>query len=245
MSEQNEVATGRRMILGGDTKPLFSAMSKVQGAIENARKDCNNPFFNSSYADLASVYAACREQLSNHGVSVIQSPYCIQGRAGVETLLAHDSGAYILSTLDLPLSKQDAQGAGSAITYARRYALCAMVGVVQDDDDGNAASEPQKGKGKAQKPPKQDKPPASAAPDGERPTKDSIVAHLNGLGLGPQQHSRFIAHLTMNTRHYIPDASKLDIVSQAHRDELMAKLRPLSVAQALEMAAEPKQEPVV
>lgn len=116
-------------------------MSKVQANIKHASKDTKNPFFKSNYADLASVMAACREQLAEHGVAVIQG--CEESddaRIHLSTLLVHSSGEWIESTLTMPVLKGTPQDYGSAMTYARRYALAAMVGVYQDDDDANAAS---------------------------------------------------------------------------------------------------------
>jgi len=124
---------------------LAAAMARAQGAIEGAKKDRENPHFRSKYADLASIWDACRAALAANGLSVVQFPQPITISDGyavveVETTLLHASGQWMAGTLSLPVSKADAQGVGSAITYARRYALAAVVGVAPDDDDGNAAS---------------------------------------------------------------------------------------------------------
>ena len=120
---------------------LFAALAKVQGAIEGARKGTDNPFFKSKYADLASVWDACREQLSANGFAVIQRPVGDDPQIVVlETILGHESGEWISGTLTMKPVKADPQGIGSCITYARRYALASMVGVAPEDDDGNAAS---------------------------------------------------------------------------------------------------------
>ena len=122
---------------------LATALSKAQAAMGTAKKGNENPHFRSKYADLASVWDACRAALTAHGLSVIQSPrMTFQGATGLvemETTLLHASGQWISDTLIVPVSKLDAQGVGSAITYARRYALAAFVSVAPDDDDGNAA----------------------------------------------------------------------------------------------------------
>lgn len=119
---------------------LAAALSKAQGAIKGALKDTANPFFKSRYADLSSVWDACRAQLSGNGLSVVQTP--CQGEHGVtvETVLLHSSGQWVGNKFTIPVAKEDAQAFGSAITYARRYALAALVGVAPEDDDGNAAS---------------------------------------------------------------------------------------------------------
>jgi hypothetical protein len=122
---------------------LATALSKVQANIEGAAKGKVNPAFKSKYADLSSVWNACREQLVENGLSVSQFPgEMVDNRMTMTTQLMHSSGQWIRSTLSIPLSKVDAQGYGSATTYARRYALAAVVGVCPDDDDGNAASRP-------------------------------------------------------------------------------------------------------
>ena len=122
---------------------ISAALAKAQGQIENAIKDSSNPFFKSKYADLTSVWAACRKQLSENGVSVIQSPEESSHGISVVTMLCHSSGQWIRSKYSMPCdsSKLTPQVIGSAITYARRYALSAMVGIApHDDDDGNEAS---------------------------------------------------------------------------------------------------------
>ena len=122
---------------------ISSALAKAQGQIENAIKDSSNPFFKSKYADLTSVWAACRKQLSENGLSVIQSPEESSHGISVVTMLCHSSGQWIRSNYSMPCdsSKLTPQVIGSAITYARRYALSAMVGIApHDDDDGNEAS---------------------------------------------------------------------------------------------------------
>lgn len=119
---------------------LATALSKAQGQIKGAAKDASNPFFKSKYADLSSVWEACREQLSSNGLSVIQLPETSDSGIIIETMLCHSSGQWVSSSYTMPVSKLDAQAVGSAITYARRYALAAMVGVAPEDDDGNDAA---------------------------------------------------------------------------------------------------------
>ena len=124
-------------------KELATAMAKAQGQIKTALKDSKNPHFKSSYADLTSVWDACREALTKNGFSVIQrTDFDAGGEVWLETMLLHSSGEHVSSRYPLRPLKQDPQGYGSAITYARRYCLAAIVGVVADeDDDGNAASQ--------------------------------------------------------------------------------------------------------
>lgn len=119
---------------------LFGALAKAQGEIRNAAKDSANPHFKSSYADLASIADACRAQLSKNGLAVVQIPHNQGDDVAVTTILGHASGQWIKGRIAVKPLKFDAQGAGSVITYLRRYALAAMAGVAPgDDDDGEAA----------------------------------------------------------------------------------------------------------
>lgn len=118
---------------------LAEALAKAQGQISGAIKDSTNPFFKSKYADLASVMDACRIPLSVNGLAIVQAARSSPGGVEVETMLIHSSGQWIKESLHLPVVKPDAQGIGSAITYARRYGLAAMVGICPEDDDGNSA----------------------------------------------------------------------------------------------------------
>jgi len=123
---------------------LAKALSIVQGKLTYATKDSANPFFKSRYADLESVWDSCRSLLAENGLAVMQFPgEYFDGTMSLTTVLSHSSGEWISKEMSLPVTKPDAQGAGSALTYMRRYALAAVVGVVQADDDGNAASSPQ------------------------------------------------------------------------------------------------------
>lgn len=119
---------------------LAAALAKAQGQIRGALKDSANPFFKSTYADLASVWEAIRAPLSENGLSVIQATEPTDNEEViVTTRVMHASGQWYEFTTTIPVSKADAQGYGSALTYARRYGLAAATGVAQIDDDGNAA----------------------------------------------------------------------------------------------------------
>lgn len=119
---------------------LVSALSKAQGEISPAIKDSNNPFFKSKYADLSSVWNACKDPLSRHGLAVIQCMDYKDGQLFLITTLAHGSGQWMRSYMPIITEKNNAQGIGSAITYMRRYSLSAIAGITCDeDDDGNAA----------------------------------------------------------------------------------------------------------
>ena len=123
---------------------LAAALAKAQSQITGALKDSKNPFFKSSYADLASCWDACRKQLTENGLSVIQTTDIEQtGTAEavvvVRTTLAHQSGQWIAGILPVKAKDDGPQAQGSGITYARRYALAAIVGLAQIDDDAEAA----------------------------------------------------------------------------------------------------------
>ncbi len=114
---------------------LFSALAKAQGLIQNALKDSQNPFFKSSYANLASVWEACRKPLSDNGLSVSQTTCKTEHGLFLITILGHSSGQWMRSEMPIILVKNDPQSLGSMLTYLRRYSLSAIVGVAPDDDD--------------------------------------------------------------------------------------------------------------
>jgi hypothetical protein len=128
------------MSQSAEVKDLFTALAKAQSEIKGAVKDSENPFFHSKYADLESVWDACRDALTKNGLSVIQTTeYNPDVGTCIVTTLGHSSGQWIKGSLPIMAAKKDPQGIGSAITYSRRYALAAIVGVVQVDDDGEGA----------------------------------------------------------------------------------------------------------
>ena len=120
---------------------LATALCLAQAEMGGAVKDSNNPFFKSSYADLTSVIKVIKEPFARHGLSFVQLPVTSAGGngIGVTTMLMHSSGQWIQSEYLLPMDKVTPQGAGSAITYARRYALQSLVGIPSVDDDSEMA----------------------------------------------------------------------------------------------------------
>lgn len=118
---------------------LALALCKAQASITGALKDSANPFFKSKYADLASCWDACRKQLTDNGLSVMQTTDIVADTVVVRTTLAHSSGQWISGILPVKSKDDSPQAQGSGITYARRYALAAMVGLAQIDDDAEAA----------------------------------------------------------------------------------------------------------
>lgn len=128
---------------------LASALAKAQSEIKDAELDGINPAFkrngeNTRYATLKSVWKACREPLSKNGLSVVQGlEIGTDGKPSFKTMLMHSSGETLSFVCPLLFDKNNMQGLGSAITYARRYTLACMVGVIDaEDDDGNSASKP-------------------------------------------------------------------------------------------------------
>ena len=122
---------------------LAAALAKAQAEMGASIKGAENPFFKSKYADLGSVIKAVKEPFANNGLSFVQFPLRKENTAGVTTRLMHSSGQWLEDKFTLPVGKFDAQGVGSCLTYARRYALQAIAGIPAADDDGNAASHPQ------------------------------------------------------------------------------------------------------
>ena len=135
-------------------KELATALSKAQGSFDHAKKDVENGFFKSKYADLASVIDAAKKPLADNGLSVAQVVDMSEaGDLVLETILMHTSGEFIGGRYPIRPVKTDPQSVGSAITYARRYAFSSITGIAADDDDGNGAS----GKGATNTPTTQQK----------------------------------------------------------------------------------------
>jgi hypothetical protein len=124
-------------------KAIAAALVKAQRAFGPALKTSANPHFKSRYADLAACVEAVIEGLNGAGIALIQQTHECDNGVTVETVFVHESGeTFSAGKLHVPASKQDAQGYGSALTYARRYSLMAACGIAPEDDDGNAASRP-------------------------------------------------------------------------------------------------------
>lgn len=122
---------------------IFKAMALAQGDMTPAIKDSTNPHFRSTYSNINSIWSAIRAPLSKNGISVFQDVISTQSGVSVTTLLGHSSGQWMeFGPLEIPLAKRDAHGVGSGTSYAKRYALCAIIGVssAEEDDDGNSAT---------------------------------------------------------------------------------------------------------
>jgi len=122
-------------------KQIASALVKAQKAFGPALKTSSNPHFKSRYADLAACVEAVVDSLNDNGIALIQQTHECEDGVTVETVFVHESGeTFSAGRLHVPAAKQDPQGYGSALTYARRYSLMAACGIAPEDDDGNAAS---------------------------------------------------------------------------------------------------------
>ena len=122
-------------------KNIAAALVLFHVKVESVKKDANNPFFKSKYASLSNILDVVNDPLNESGLTFCQFP---TDTNGLTTILMHsESGEYIQATYEMTPTKNDPQGRGSAITYQRRYALAAILGLnIDEDDDGNAASTP-------------------------------------------------------------------------------------------------------
>lgn len=203
---------------------LAGALSKAQGVMAGAKKDAENPFFKKNYSDLAAVWNAIREPLSSNGLSVVQSLGTVKGQPCVITYLLHNSGQSMKSVLAVKPPKPDMQSLGAAISYARRYALSAMVGVYQvdldaDDDQGD------NGNGAKKTQPKKHTPPAHQddVPLGNVPpiTHDKFITpkeatevrkKCSELKIPPKVAKSMIKDLGISTVDEIPADRKQEIL---------------------------------
>lgn len=117
---------------------LAASLAKAQKSFKPAIKDANNPFFKSKYVDLAGAIDAVRDALADNGLALVQSTDA-GDKMVLHTTLLHSSGEWISGTYPITAVKTDPQGIGSAVTYARRYSLMALLGIAAEDDDGEAA----------------------------------------------------------------------------------------------------------
>ena len=122
---------------------IAAALVKAQKEFGPALKTATNPHFRSKYAALDACVEAVIDALNNNGIFLMQYTHPCEDGVIVETMFIHESGEHMSGgRLHVPASKQDPQGYGSALTYARRYSLQAACGIAPEDDDGNAASKP-------------------------------------------------------------------------------------------------------
>ena len=154
---------------------IAQSFVKAQKAFGPALKSSTNPHFRTKYADLSACVEAVIDALNDNGIALIQQTHDCDNGVSVETIFMHESGE-MLSTgrLHVPAAKQDPQGYGSALTYARRYSLMAACGIAPEDDDANAASK------------KFVKPEPKPEPKVEPKVETKIPAHIEGFDTGWQ-----------------------------------------------------------
>lgn len=182
---------------------LAAALVKAQAQFSAIPKDSTNPFYNSKYADLADVVKHAGPVLSANGLAIAQFATEADGSPALTTFLLHESGQFLADTMLLLLSKSDPQGQGSALTYARRYAYMAALGLVADaDDDGNQAS-------------------ATHAPAASRPAQSAPRASGNGEASEPQRKALW----AISKKLGIPPPANLDELSKGEASELIQKLQ--------------------
>lgn len=189
-----------------DTNALYAALAQAQAEMKNPGLDSTNPHFKNKYASLLSVREAVLPAMNRHGIAVVQCP--VSGMigdkvsAGVETILTHSGGGEMRSTILMPVDRPNAQGVGSAITYARRYALLAVAGLVGDpDDDGNEASSPPPSPQRA----------AQAKPTTKAPGQKFMEAVAEWSGITDSKDAQSAARKVMaKAGAEVPNGGKMD-----------------------------------
>ena len=187
---------------------IAKALSAFQGEIKNPANTAYNPFFRSKYAPLPDILNLVRPNMAKHGLSIIQQPSGGGENISVTTILLHNSGEYIeLDPLVLRVDKVTAQGIGSAITYGRRYALAALLGISsEDDDDGNIASGKNDNDGTSQprvekKPVPKTSPPAPKELDKGKVQRLAILRKQKGIT--DEKHKEFLKNAGVESSKYL------------------------------------------
>jgi hypothetical protein len=191
---------------------IASALVKAQGELNAVPKDGTNPHFRSKYATLHGIVESTRDTLRKHGLAVVQTFAQTDGTyIDLTTTLLHESGEWLQGTLTMRPSKADPQGLGSAATYARRYALSAILGIVtDDDDDGNMASAPQADR----------VPQAKPAPADDKPWLNAVDKQGNLTEKGFE----VVKYLSENAGKTLADIRKKYRVSKADEEAITKAL---------------------
>ena len=182
-------------------KNIATALAAAQSEMGKALKQSSNPHFKSKYADLASVMDACLPALNSHGIAVIQPSGENETGRYVETTLIHcTSGEMLSCRVPLIVAKNDMQGYGSAVTYARRYGLMSMAGIAPEDDDGNAA---------AKAPPKEETP---------KPITEDQYRELNDIIFETEtDEEKFCAYMKVETIEMLNQKQFKDAITMLQR----------------------------
>ena len=202
---------------------IYAALCKAQPHFKPAIKDTANPFFKSKYADLASIWDACKDALAANELFVSQSTDINEYGTLLITRVTHSSGEYIESKTPIICAKdRDPQAFGSAMTYTRRYSLAAILGIITDDDDGEGAmvmQQPQK----QQQPVKQAETPTSA--NGvTSPQKEEIISLLNNPVIIKTEREKMLAGLGKLTQDQAGKAIQNLKDTIKHREAINAEL---------------------
>jgi hypothetical protein len=195
-------------------KEIASALVKAQKEFGPALKSSTNPAFRSRYADLSACVEAVIDALNNNDIFMMQPTHECDNGVIVETIFIHSSGEQISSgKLHVPATKHDAQGYGSALTYARRYSLMTACGIAPEDDDGNSASKPKAAPAKpvAQPAPAKSSPPPAKIEGKEGPWQLKVA-------IEPEGSFTDWADIVM-------DATKLGLEQAANEADVMALFR--------------------
>lgn len=179
-------------------RTIHQAFIEAYAEMANPKKNATNPAFRSKYANLEELLAQTRPILAAVDLALVQEPVSEDGSIGVHSYLVHKSG----ETLDfghytVPLAKHDAQGAGSALTYTRRYAIAAIFGLAQEDDDGDAAVKPR---------PKREGKPQAAVKAADAKTLAKIHALRDELGIDAE---KYLAQLRAVAKHDVASDAEL------------------------------------
>jgi hypothetical protein len=187
---------------------IASALVKAQGELNAVGKDGTNPHFKSKYATLQNIVESCRDTLRKQGLAVVQTFAETDGTyINLTTTLLHESGEWMQGIITMRPSKADPQGLGSAATYARRYALSAILGIVtDDDDDGNASSQPIADRS----------PQAKPAPADDKPWLNAV----DKQGVLTEKGFEVVKYLSENTDKTLADIRKKYKVSKADEEEI-------------------------
>lgn len=218
-------------------KEIASALVKAQKAFGPALKTSTNPAFKSRYAKLENCIEAVIDALNDNGIMLMQPTHLCEDGVIIETMFLHESGEQLSAgKLHVPATKHDAQGYGSALSYARRYSLLAACGIAAEDDDGDAASKPKAAPAKPAAPAKASPPPAkiegkegpwqlkvSIEPEGEFADWASIVMDATKLGLEQAASEADVMAIFRNNKN-IFDRMKAEPGSSSY-DALMEEFK--------------------
>lgn len=194
MNEQNNIA-----------KAFVAAQKQFAPAL----KTSTNPHFKSKYADLASCVEAVIDALNSHGIALLQKPHLCESGVTIETVFVHESGEQLSGgVFHTPAQKNDPQGYGSAMTYARRYSLMAACGIAPEDDDGNSASRP-----------RETVKPVSMAKPASAKTRCWEIVAKNVAGLTKEGYKSALVSMSL-----IDESTDLSAVTEAQWTAIYAQL---------------------